>query len=243
MEDEKLNLKLKTGIVEIRKIAMNALEKEHALKNILHSTVSPLSPVPSPWGFHSFTILIQKNRLLSYVVASCLILVLGGTGAVYASLDSLPGNILYPLKVNIIESVYSTFTFSLEGKAEYESGLATMRLIEAETLADRGELDAEKEKILTVLLESHTTALGKNLGKIQQKQPAEDKNRKEDDEKDRDRADKIINNFQSEMNTHAQLLDTIQARGKKDGKNEKTESSKSARESANKIKDSFKSKE
>ena len=243
MKEEKLKAKLNKGMEEIRKITMTAEEKKRVLENILRSTASPYAPVPSPWRFHSFFTIVQKNRLLSYTVSSCLIIVLGSTGAVYASFGSLPGSILYPFKVNIVEPVNSAFTFSPENKAEYDSYLATMRLIEAETLADRGELDTGKEKVLTTLLESHTTALEKNLDKIHQKQPAKGNDEKESGEKDRDRADKIITNFQSEMNTHAQLLDDIAAREKNDGKSEKREISKSARESANKIKDSFKNKE
>ena len=239
MEEEKLNTKLNTGIEEIRKITMTSEERESVLKNILHSTVSPYAPVPSPWSFYTFTTLIQKNRLFSYVAISCLILILGGTGAVYASFDSLPGNIFYPLKVKIVEPFYSTFIVAPENKAKYASNLATTRLIEAETLADRGELDTKKEKTLTALLGSHTTALEKNLDKIHQKQPAKGSDEEGESEKDKDKTDKIITNFQSEMNAHAELLDTIHARGKNNEKNKNNEISKSARESANKIKNSF----
>ena len=61
MEEEKLNTKLNTGIEEIRKITMTSEERESVLKNILHSTVSPYAPVPSPWSFYTFTTLIQKK--------------------------------------------------------------------------------------------------------------------------------------------------------------------------------------
>ncbi|OGI65104.1 hypothetical protein A3A95_04430 [Candidatus Nomurabacteria bacterium RIFCSPLOWO2_01_FULL_39_18] len=232
MKEEKLNAKLNTGIAEIRKIKMTREERGRALENILHS---PALPIPSPWGFSSFIILIQKNnRLLSYIVASCLILILGGGGAVYASFDSLPGSALYPLKVNIVEPISYSLTFSLEGKAEYESTLAMMRLIEAETLADRGELDAEKEKILTDLLEIHTSSLERNLGKIK---PSEN-------EEDEERNNKIITNFHSGMNAHARLLDIIRA-GEENAEenNEKIQNtaiSKSAQANASKIKNSFK---
>ena len=89
-------------------------------------------------------------------------------------------------------------TLSPEDKAQYESSLASVRMVEAETLAKKGKLDQASEKKINQLLSEHTFALNNALNKINQPQLKE-------------KADKIINNFNDKMNAHAESLDSITA--------------------------------
>jgi hypothetical protein len=198
INEENLDEKFNIGIEEIKNIRLTTLEKTNILKNILNTPVSSIrEPVKSPWTFYSFVSRLHKNHLVYYVSVSCLVVIFG-TSVVFASGGSLPGNILYSLKVSVLEPIHSSLKFTVEAKAKYESTLAIERLKEAEILAEKGELDAPKEKQLGMLLSGHTTALNKNLAELRQ-----------DQSKTEEFSDDIITSFQAEMNAHAKVLDFI----------------------------------
>ncbi|KKR43107.1 MAG: Ran-binding protein [Parcubacteria group bacterium GW2011_GWF1_40_6] len=220
MKDEKL----KIGIKEIKEIKMTALEKERILKSVIHSPVSYEQPIKSPWTIFSLFSVIHKNRLVYYGFVFSLAVVLGG-GAVFASGNSLPGNVFYPLKVSIVEPIHSAFTFSPKKKAQYESNLATKRMIEAETLKSQGKLDKAKEERLSLLLEDHTKAFNKAI-------------------EGNDDDDDAITNFQAGLNAHARVLELMNERDDKSEKQEKNNKvSDTARAGADKIKDTLKERE
>jgi hypothetical protein len=173
-------------------------------------------------------------------VAISFLIILSSGGIVSASQNSLPGDILHSIKTNIIEPVLGTLKFSPEAKAEYESDLAVERLVEAETLATEGKLDMVKEKEISTLLTSHTTALSKALAEIRQNAVSNG-----------GKAEEIGSTFRAEMDAHADVLDIIKAQSSStteisDKQNQTTEDiyvSDTARARANNIKDSSQNKE
>lgn len=214
--------KIKNGIEEIRKMGMTPLEKKLMLRHVLSSNIVKESRESS---FVSFISLLKRNRFSYYAVISCLCIILG-SGIVFASEDSLPDSILYPIKVGILEPVRATLTFKEKAKAEYQSKLATERLVEAETLANKGTLNPSKEKKINKLLENHTKALDNALGKVREKETDET-------------VDDLVTNFDEKMNKHAQNLDDINKYKNKDERNQDTQISKSAREKAKNIRKSY----
>ena len=200
MNDNKDNSdkKLTDGLKEIEAIKMSPIEKERMLQAIFNSHPRRAS-VPSPFAPHFFFVIFNKKRLVYSASVLCLVVMLTG-GAVFASQDSLPGNALYPLKVKFIEPVKGAFTFSNLAKIEYESDLATERLVEAGILASEGKLDASNKVELNSLLENHTTAFNKAVNRFY-----------EDHKKEEglDPTDRAIVDFQSRMNANAQVLAII----------------------------------
>lgn len=75
-------------------------------------------------------------------VAVLLIVALGGT-TTYAAQSSLPGGLLYPIKIYVNEGVVGALAVSEVSKASFHTYVAEERLKEAETLASRGQLGAE----------------------------------------------------------------------------------------------------
>lgn len=227
--------KLKNGIDEVKKIVMTDSEKKHIFDNILNFSPKIQKPIKSPWSFYSFISMSHRTQLVYYIIIP-LIIILSGGGAVFASQESLPDSILYPLKVKVVEPIEGALIFSPQAKAKHESSLATRRLVEAETLAKQGKLDIREEQKINKLIENHTQALDKALSKINKSNLNEDK-------------DEIVTNFRAEMNAHARVLDII----KKEEENNKRENdfqkgngsvpiSETARLSADKIKEATKSK-
>jgi hypothetical protein len=221
MEDKKLQ----NGIDEIQKIKMTALEKRRVFENVIHSNI-PFSkkPVRSPWFNYSFISRIQKKQLVFYVVIP-LIFILTSGGLVFASQDSLPDSILYPIKVNVVEPIVGALTFSPNDQAKYQINLATKRLVEAETLASQGKLNKPTEKKLDNLLDNHTVALNKALDKVSKTETS-------------DQVDEIVTSFHAGMNAHARVLDIINGQDKNtfDNQDPNIQVSNIARSNANNVK-------
>lgn len=79
-------------------------------------------------------------------LALSLAIIVSGAGVSYAAEFSVPGDILYPIKVSANEEVRGAFAGTLEKKAAFEALRAERRLEEAATLAVRGKLnDARRE--------------------------------------------------------------------------------------------------
>lgn len=157
MENEKIN----NGIKEIKNIKMTPSERAAILRNILPLSDTAPKPIPSPFSFYS----LLKQHSFQYVLASLLVLIVGG-GTIATSQKSLPGNVLYPLKVNFLEPINSSLNFSPETKAKYENSLVKERLLETETLARQGKLDSAKEKQINELLSTHTVAFNKAINEL-----------------------------------------------------------------------------
>ena len=94
------------------------------------------------------------------------LLVSGGT--VYAAESTLPGDVLYPVKVEISENVRGWFKFSAEGKAEWDAERVEKRLEEAEILAAEGKLDEEITARVESWLNSHTERMNARIVKLEE---------------------------------------------------------------------------
>ena len=236
--DNKLNI----AIEEIRKITMAPEEKRRMFENITGSSAVKIPEkiprsIKSPWTFFGVVSMFGKNRSLAYGGVCCLVLFASG-GLAFASQGSLPGNILYPLKVSVVEPLRGAFKFSPEAKVEFQSTLATERLIEAETLSERGELDEGKEEKLSRLLEVHTEAMNSAIVKLNKNKS---QNKSDDKEVDNsDGYDKAVTNFQADMNAHASFLETLDERKENPKRREgSVRVSDTARVSGNKIRENL----
>ncbi|OGF64607.1 hypothetical protein A2Z53_02555 [Candidatus Giovannonibacteria bacterium RIFCSPHIGHO2_02_42_15] len=76
------------------------------------------------------------------------IFILAGGGVAMAAEKSLPGDLLYPIKIHINESAKSLTAVSPEAKGKFEVEKLEQRLQEAEILSNRGELNPESRAIL-----------------------------------------------------------------------------------------------
>ncbi len=223
------NDKLQNGINEIKKIKMTADEKKRIFEYVVNSKISsPQESIRSPWFNYSFIAKMKKTHLVYYVVVP-LIIILASGGMAFASEDSLPNSILYPIKVNVIEPIRGALTFSPKAKAVYESNLATERMVEAETLAGEGKLNQPTENRLNSLLEKHTASLNNALYKVDKTELTGQR-------------DDIVTNFHANMNAHAQVLDILSGK-EENGQNRDIQISKTARDNADKVRNVSKDKE
>lgn len=90
-----------------------------------------------------------------YMAIVLILALLFGGSASLAAENTVPGDTLYPIKVNVNEEVRGWLTFSQEAKADWQASRAERRLEEAEQLAVQGKLDDSKRAELEVRFEAH----------------------------------------------------------------------------------------
>ena len=106
-------------------------------------------------------------RIFSGCMAAVMIFVLAGAGVSYAAESSLPGDTLYPVKVNLTEPLLLRFNNSIEAKVRVRARLATRRLDEAHRLAERSQLTADRLAIVNERLIGHINALESDLKELE----------------------------------------------------------------------------
>ena len=113
---------------------------------------------------NTFSVQPKFNILLSLrpVAVSLLVLVFvfsGGLGIVYSAKNTLPGNILYPVK-KLSEKTRMIFVFNRSGKIVLRAEILNNRLSEARILAKKAEAgDRDSELELDVLAQNFTEEL------------------------------------------------------------------------------------
>lgn len=130
---------------EGRRVLMAAIAERSAVNELPDHAMSRVS-MP----------LVFINKLFAKPMPIILAIALFAAGGVsYAAENSLPGDVLWPVKVNVNEEVRLAFALSPEGKAEWEALRAERRLEEAGVLAAEGQLNAETGAVIQARLNEH----------------------------------------------------------------------------------------
>jgi hypothetical protein len=128
-----------------------------------------------------------------------LLLAIGG-GASLVAQNSLPGDALYPVKLNINEEVRSWVALDSESRANWEIVLANRRLEEAEELAVEGELNAEVRAQIEENFQAHADRVQERIELLEGK--------------DNGSAAEIASNLLASLKAHERILLSIStARG------------------------------
>ncbi|MDB5225475.1 MAG: hypothetical protein JWL87_427 [Candidatus Adlerbacteria bacterium] len=133
-------------------------------------------------------------------LAAALVLALGG-GASIAANQSLPGDALYGVKVNVNENIDTALSFSAQSKAESHIGAIETRISEVQKLSAGGSLSADAQADINANIEAHAQAVMEAVADLQAKG-------------DYAAAAEVAAKFQSSMTEHASIL--VQAQGNAD---------------------------
>jgi hypothetical protein len=139
-------------IEKIQEIQMTVAEKD-AIKSRLLAT---FEPTPSPWN-------LSWSRLSYLTSVSVAVFVLVGTTVAFASEKALPGDLLYPVKVNVSEPIRTVLVQTPQAKAEWEAEKINRRLQEAEQLSQKGELDDAKANSIKERIDTNLTKLDESI--------------------------------------------------------------------------------
>jgi Domain of unknown function (DUF5667) len=121
------------------------------------------NPVKKKNSFASFFYSFKMIPVAVFVLL--LVLVLGGTS--FAAESALPGDFLYPVKVQVNEKIRTAFTVSPEAKTEWASEQAERRLAEAEALAAQNRLDASNQAKLEASFESNAQEVRNGIVRLE----------------------------------------------------------------------------
>src|SRR3989344_7798584 len=102
----------------------------------------------------------------SMVLASIMILFLTSTVTVAKANTALPGEFLYPIKINLNEKIKETLAFSQQAKLNLHISLAELRLKEITQIIARGKNDNYSEKQATDNFNKHAMEAMKKLGQL-----------------------------------------------------------------------------
>ena len=188
------DLNIQKEIDQIKKVSLTSGEKSKMLHNIslyadFHMPVQNTYFLFSFWN-HSL------NKKLSYAIASLLIVMLSCGSAVYASEQSLPGDLLYPIKTQITEPIITAMAVTPEQKAIVETKFAERRLREAEKLDKIGRLTPKIKQEINDRLERNFSKYYEIKNTIEK-----EKNTRENDTVQKD--------FERKINVHAEILNTF----------------------------------
>jgi hypothetical protein len=134
---------------EAEHLRLSKAEKSAMLASVL-GVQSPVSVQKSPYVF-----LTYFNYEVRMVMAGFVFFIFAGLSTVSAAQGSLPGDLLYPVKLSINENIEMAFASDNADKAALEVRLAERRVEEAQTLAAQGRLDAKAADALAVSFDLH----------------------------------------------------------------------------------------
>jgi hypothetical protein len=134
---------------DIKKEKMSQAEKEVGLNRLQAFMRSEEKSVVSPWHSPlSFNYVVHMKYATSFALVLLVFVLIGGTSVL--ARFSLPGDLLYPVKINLNEKVESFTATTPEQKALVEVGHIDTRLLEAEKLQTSSNLsDVAKTAIET----------------------------------------------------------------------------------------------
>lgn len=166
MEDNK-DKKIKETLGAFKRVSLSNAERS-AMFSRIDAFVSntpvtkKATPAPSPYFWSIFSV-----HAKGIVFAVIVFVVLGSTSA--AAQYSLPGEILYAIKVNINEEVRSLLSVGDTAKAKFESKRAKERLKEASVLARNGNLSESAKVEIETKLVKHVAEVQNSVEKLNEK--------------------------------------------------------------------------
>lgn len=183
---------------QMQSIVLDAAKKEESKENIIaYMKMHPVRKLEtSRLKLQTRGNILFFNREHMYAKIATLLILLSGTGTAFAAENTIPGDTLYGVKVNINETVRGALALSPEAKSNWEAQIAERRLDEASKLAVQGKLSAELGTKLETKFTEQTQKIKDRIAKLQEAG------------KD-DSASELSTRLQSALQIHSEILDTL----------------------------------
>lgn len=152
---------------QLQKITLNNAERVSVRNTLLafiqKNPVRTEPPVRHLYQESILSALFNNKSMTAKLIASLLVAASAGSGVSYAAEGSLPGDLLYPVKIHVNETARAAITFSAESKAGWDVRRAERRLEEAEELAAEGRLNAETRRSIEGNLKTYTDSVRRGI--------------------------------------------------------------------------------
>lgn len=137
-----------------RDVSLTEMERERLERVVLgYMEMKPIGTRPPTRRRFEFSILHLRGIVALGLVV---MLVASGSGVALAAEGTVPGDLLYPIKVSVNEEVRATLSRTDEARGAWEAQRAERRLEEAATLAARGKLSSDTKVQLAQKFEEHS---------------------------------------------------------------------------------------
>lgn len=185
----------------IRNFLMSFIEKNPVRQEEFLRHQKEIKPVGA-WSNYltryltrNFDISTYRNLLRPMTLILIIALVVGG-GASVAAENSIPGDVLFPVKVEVNERVMTFLAFSDEAKVKVEAKKAERRLEEAVKLSAEGRLNAEASAKIEDNFEKFADRVEARIEKLKAEGKAE-------------AALEATSNFEAALQAHEEILGRI----------------------------------
>lgn len=160
---------LEKFIKKAKDIKLSAGERSAIKQSVLNFiSKNPISRVSASHNFWSGVNYSKFN--FAPVMALLFIAIFVGGGISFGAEKALPGDILYPVKLEVNEKIRGWASISEESKADWEVARAERRLSEAEQLVTNGSLDVKARENIEANFEAHAEEVQKKIEKFEQKE-------------------------------------------------------------------------
>ncbi|MFA6414882.1 MAG: DUF5667 domain-containing protein [Candidatus Paceibacterota bacterium] len=129
------NNSLHQGAQKIRAITLSPKEKAAVLARLLEHVAQHPARIVSPWRVY-----VSQFRF-EVAMATVLVMLVTGGSVASAAKGALPGDLLYPVKISVLEPAQGLFVTGDVPRAHWAALKTVRRLEEAETLAAQGRLN------------------------------------------------------------------------------------------------------
>lgn len=147
--------------------AVRLSEKEKSLIRSRIMEFISFNPIRSRMPRLSERSYISIFEVRHFAKAAAFVLIIavvaGGSGVSFAAQNSLPGDALYPIKVNVNEAIEESLARSPEARVAIQSKKVERRLEEAQTLSKDNKLSNDNQKIVIAQIEEHIEELEKEI--------------------------------------------------------------------------------
>lgn len=148
----------------ISNMEANPVRFEEVERHQLHKAYG----IPSPFLNNNF-----RNKKTMPILA-LLGLLMSGSAASFAAENTVPGDMLYPVKIHVNENVMSAVAVTPKAQAELDVKLVDRRLQEVEKLATTGNVSEEAQKNAVDNLKKFTDRAKENVTKFEDENDTED---------------------------------------------------------------------
>ncbi len=152
---------------ELRERVLSYMEY-HPLPASMRASVKAhkhVADTPAPSLEEFFYLDFKSWQVRSTLSALSLLLIVG---VPFAAERTVPGDVLYPVKVRVNEEVYSELSLSSYEKLAWETRRVERRIAEARLLAKEGKLTNEAEAQITENVKEHTANAQKELAVLRE---------------------------------------------------------------------------